>query len=251
MRTIELIYPGLFDKRAGNKLAIRDENQLKHLSVLRATDRNYRFRLIDGAGTVAAATLKHYTKEGALFEVTEIDKAAAPQQQLTLLVPIVRLPALEQAVEQASQFGIVVNIHVYFSDFTRYTERRFSEQKLARLQRLSEKAVRQSQGVILPQIMLFDSMAEAFTAAGAEQWLMPDTAADQELSAETLLEARTKFQAATQVGLLIGPEGGFSDKEQAFCAEQQNVHAYRFGEAVLTSETATVAFMAMMRLLIS
>ena len=56
---------------------------------------------------------------------------------------------------------------------------------------------------------------------------------------ETQLWSNDTISAGASVGLLIGPEGGFSSGEIAF-ARERGVRVFGWGERVLRADTASV-----------
>jgi|GEM_PF-6168415 len=257
MRTINLLYPGLSSKRVGMKLAIRDEFEIEHLTVLKADSRPYKFVISDGKGTSGEAELLKLTKEGILFKLTtkEVSKKALPDDlNLVLLLPLIRLPNLEQALGSVVQFDLYKKIVLYQADYSNVTLKIIGSQKRSRLSKIVQSAFTQSKSSFLPHLDFAPSLAAALTAelesAASALIIIPDVASAKDFIGDKIT---TDFSKILQV---VGPEGGFSTSEQAVFEKLTAIESFtiergRMGKSILTSETAASAFTTALKLRLS
>ena len=60
-------------------------------------------------------------------------------------------------------------------------------------------------------------------------------------------EALSKIKPKTSIGVLIGPEGGFSESEISL-AKEKNTQIISLGKRILRTETASIATLSMLML---
>lgn len=255
MRTINLIYPNLSGKRVGAKLAIRDEFQLRHLKVVRADSRSYQFTATDGKGLSAELEIVKLTKEGALFKVTSKQNLAQIEgAKLSVAIPLIKPQNLEVALAGIAQFNVVEDIYLYFSEFNRFSQPKDIARKLPRLEKIVQSAVTQSRSQIIPQIKGFAGLAELLASAESDasfakeklQLIYPH------LESETLTwEELASFSNGKSKRnlLIVGPEGGFSPAELDLLINNTSEKlSFKYGDSVLRTETAVLAFTTLLKL---
>lgn len=255
MRTINLYYPDLASKKLGNKLAIRDEFQRNHLKVIKAGYLDYKYVCRDGAGYKAEIVLKTIDKkEGALFEIKEIEVEALPKSFVRLLVPFIRPARLEVALDQVTQIGLLQEVGLYFADFSRQTTKEVSANKLDRFAKLLLTAFSQSGAVILPALKSYETLEE-----GVQDWqqdLLPaqrrdssfvwlDFAGEQYSAGRLSGILNLAEKSGSAVTLVVGPEGGFSKNERLLLESLPDQVSLRLPTPTLTTETAATVITAL------
>lgn len=231
MRDIRLYYPNLSSKLVGNKVAIEDDLQVRRLKSLRVTKNKYQFFLANGFGLEAKADLVKWDDRGGLFKLTEFTQIETNQPRHTLCLSIIKQPKLEIAIDQVAQFGFFSEIKLFFPENNRYSEPKFSKNKLARLERIAIGAFTQSFAALLPSISLepqldFDAMEDY------SQVLIPHLGDYPNI-------IRTRIDYAKPLALVIGPEGGFSEAELARYAALEKSQFISLADSVLTTELAS------------
>lgn len=238
-------------------MAIRDLDQLNHMKVLKADFGNYRYLVTDGQGLQAEVKLLQKSKEGYLFKLIDfIDEASSAVgkdlsglgEGSTLFLPIVKQAAIEKAITSVSQLGIYSRIILFFSDFTRYTVKTYSPLKLKRLNKLSVEAVKQSKGKLIPQIDVAQSLEEALSDDQLATVLVGDSRKSAKLLdfvelKDQIVNSKTQLSGKT-LGLVIGPEGGFSPQEYKLLENTESSLFFHFGNTILTTDTAAILFSA-------
>lgn len=250
MRNLNIYYPDLASKQVGNNLALRDEQQLEHLRVLRVGNREYTFTATDGAELKAELKLKQFTKDGALFEVLSKEEVGNGKGRFTLILPVIRPAKLEQAVVEVTQFSLYSEIIVYTPDHSRIGKELLSDNKFSRLEKLALGSLVQSQGFRLPRFRRVENLQAALEAwvqhsSDNKRLIVPDLATEESNSVE-----RLKSIESIDTAVLIGPEGGFSDAErQDFeASDRTEVISVSLGDTILTTETAAVAVTALLNM---
>lgn len=247
MRTLRIYYPNLSEKQVGNKFALYEPNDIKHLKVLRADSGNYLFTVGDGKGNLGRATLKQLSNEGALFTLDEmLVSATASNHKHVLILPIIKPANLEIAIDQAVQFDIYSSIFLYFSDHTRLSKQEISPNKLVRFNKIALEAYKQSRALFLPEVEVMGKLKDTLPELHVESVLVPDLNEKvlNEKGINSWMDAHAKLRGSTAV--VIGAEGGFSDKERDILNKAPNAIFYQLGQSILTTEAASTAFSALM-----
>jgi len=189
---------------------------------------------LDGKGQRVHARLESLTKREADFVVLKREFQSAPKRRVTLAFGIPKKPAtLEWMLEKATELGVdalqpVVTQHGQVDRIP----------KPDRLRSIVKEACEQSERWFFPELLepvSFESAlaSSAVMLAGDARRGVPfSTVADRTLESDVLL--------------LIGPEGGFSEEELAM-VESKGGTVVRLGETVLRVETAALAFLSLIR----
>jgi 16S rRNA (uracil1498-N3)-methyltransferase len=114
--------------------------------------------------------------------------------------------------------------------------------KVNRWQAIAESAAKQSKRTSIPVISDVLSYKEALKKAESLDVLLVPYENERGMLATK--EALAKIQKGMTIGIIIGPEGGFSDKEIAL-AKEQNGEIISLGKRILRTETAAITALGM------
>ena len=203
-----------------------------HVRVLRLKE-GEAITLFDGRGTTATATLE---RDGARIASVNVD--LAPAARVVLMMGMPRASVLDAALRDLTEVG-VSEVRPFFAErSTAKDERDRTAHKMERWLRIVQEASRQCERLHEPLVCAPTSMREVLSQRPlASQLLMLDARAGEDLV--TQLEVPTR-----EVWLVIGPEGGLSEKEMATLREAGAVGA-RLRLPVLRAETAAVVITAL------
>ncbi len=222
--TTLLVEPARFD---GSEVRVEGD-AYNHLFRARRLAVGDRVRVVDGAGRARWSVVARIDRSMAALTLGEPAPANDPLRGVDLLVPTLRPERASWLVEKATEIGVSAIRFLH----TERAPRDFGSGTLHRLGRVSAAALEQCHGARLPALSGPHAWSElaALTAGAAERWVL-DTVADSEVS-ESL---KTTAPAA----LLIGPEGGWSDRERQEL-RAAGWQAAGLGCRVLRAETAAV-----------
>lgn len=161
------------------------------------------------------------------------ESGTEPRCKITLYQAMPKADKLEWIVQKAVELGVHAVVPVY-------TERSINKNaRLDRLQKIAESAAGQSMRGIIPNVCLPVSMDEAMKLAmsGTDYMLAAHEKADQGMGN---LPDEDEING---IGLWIGPEGGFSEKETA-AMEGAGFRLMSLGPRILRTETAAIAAIA-------
>jgi 16S rRNA (uracil1498-N3)-methyltransferase len=186
-----------------------------------------------------AEVIRPGKKELVLSVISRLPAASESRLQITVVQAISRGERMDQTLQKCTELGVAA-FQPLFSD---RVEVRLGAEKLAR--RLEHwkgvvvSACEQSGRAVVPEVLSPLDFAEWINMAyaGSRLVLAPD--------AETPL-ARAELHG--QVQLAAGPEGGFSDTEQALMGSH-GMEAVSLGPRILRTETAAPAAVAVLQAL--
>lgn len=148
--------------------------------------------------------------------------------QVTLIMACVKKNAFDLVFRQATEMGVTY-IQPVLTDFT-VVDKINEERVQALLVEAAEQCERLSVPVLLPLKKLSDVVTD-FEQAGKRIFH----------AAEEMRGQWGDVQATSGDALLIGPEGGFSEKERQFLGGKSYVTPVGLGAHILRADTAAVA----------
>lgn len=216
------------------------EDAAHHLRVLRASTGD-RVTLFDGHGGEHAAELTDVGKKAVRARTlgfTPEDKCSPLHTHLGQVMS--RGERMDYAIQKATELGV--------SEITPLTSERCelklrgeerADKKLEHWRRIAIAACEQSGRNRLPVI---------HPPASVEEWQTRVQADLRLVLAPAVSGALPRATPPGRVALLIGPEGGLSEREIA-TALQHGFHAWQIGPRVMRTETAPVAALALLQML--
>ena len=198
----------------------------RHLFRARRLKVGDRVRLVDGRGAARWSVVDEVTARRAVLRVEGAAPVFEPARRVALFVSAVRPERASWLVEKATELGLR-ELGWFVSE---RTSRSLPEQALERQRRVAKSALEQSGGSWLPGIAAPVPLGEVKIGAGSVA-LHPGAA--------------TPFVAVagSAEAVVVGPEGGFSEREIEELAARGAVTAH-LGPRVLRTETAAVAALA-------
>ncbi len=221
-------YKNLKNTPAGSVVSLDKEEAAHLFRILRAREGD-RIGLLDGEGRSAdAAVLKNQE-----LRIEKTEEVPCPAKRIHLYLAPPRKQKMDQLLKQAAELGV-------WSITPVLCERSVSIPDGANVLRhwteLLQEACKQSGNVFLPQITMPVKFADAVKSAN-------------ELCTEVFFgdpaESGCRRELSGDIGLFVGPEGGFSPAEDAVLHEN-NFSPLRIGSWILRVETAAVAGIAVL-----
>jgi 16S rRNA (uracil1498-N3)-methyltransferase len=238
-------FPRLYvahDLRAGGSVELgKDQtNYLINVLRLKADDSVVLFNGRDGAW-LAKVTDPH--RKGATLELVVQTAHQTPPSDLWYGFAPLKTGRLDYVVQKATEMGAGMIQPV----ITRFTQvHRLKAEKLeANVIEAAEQCEVLTVPKIAPEIALADLIATWREKHGLRRLIFADEAAPSDSPAEQLGWLR-----GLPVGLLIGPEGGFSDNERELLLKQDFVIPISLGPRILRADTAAVAALALVQAII-
>lgn len=216
-----------------------DYNHIKNVLRMKVGDNI----LVSSEGNSHLCSLKEFSGECAVAEIVEENyQDTSLSVKLYLFQGLPKSDKMEFVIQKAVELGAEGIIPVEMSRCVVKLDDKKKKSKTARWQSISESAAKQSKRMTIPKV--YDVMAykEALNfAKELDILLVPYECKDGMLSTKNALE---KIKSGMSVGILIGPEGGFDEKEIALAEEMGGI-TISLGKRILRTETAAVTALSM------
>lgn len=150
---------------------------------------------------------------------------------------------METIIQKAVELGVYEIIPVFTKRSVVKLDQKKRESKLRRFNALSESAAKQSRRIIVPDVNNFMSFKEALDyAKDLTLNIIPyENFKDMQATKQVI----TSIKAGMDIGIFIGPEGGF-DEEEIKQAKESGFCEISLGKRILRTETAGPALLSVL-----
>ena len=203
--------------------------------------------VFDGSGYEYLARLKTIGKSECVAEIYEKKESKSePKIKVTLFQGVPKSGKMEQIIQKCTELGIYRVVPVMTERcVVKFSDKKSTESKIARWQKVAVEAAKQSGRGIIPQVSLPMKFSEAAEfLAQYDLAVMPYELLGHEGGAG-LREAVKGVDGCKTVGIMVGPEGGFSGSE-AELAKSLGIRLCGLGRRILRTETVGAALTAIL-----
>lgn len=149
---------------------------------------------------------------------------------------------LELIIQKTVELGVAGIIPVEMSRCVMKLDEKKKKARRERWQSIAESAAKQSKRNVIPEVSEVMTYKQAMgKAAEMDLFLVPY---ENERGMVATREALSRIQPGMSVGILVGPEGGFDEKEVEL-ARQAGAVVISLGSRILRAETAAVTAVGM------
>lgn len=149
---------------------------------------------------------------------------------------------IELIIQKCVELGVHSVIPVEMSRCVVTLDNKKKQSKVSRWQSIAESAAKQSKCSIVPEIGQVMTYKQALQkASGLDLILVPY---ENERGMAATKDALNKIQSGMSVGIFIGPEGGFDEKEITLADEAGGLRI-SLGKRILRTETAAITAVGM------
>lgn len=185
--------------------------------------------LFDGSGNDYVCEIITLDKKEAEVKIIEKKKGIIPDREVWLFFSLIKKDNAELILQKCTELGISHFVPVISERSS--PAQTFSTEKLERARKILIEASEQCGRGDIPKLHEIIALDKALETYGGK---IPLIALDSSGS-----EFNVVGRKLSVVGLLVGPEGGWSEKElQIF--KQKNIPVYSLGKLTLRAETAAV-----------
>lgn len=188
--------------------------------------------------------IERIEEKEAILRILDKQKfAREPQLQVTLYQGIPKASKMEGIIQKSVELGVYQIAPVFMARTVVVDKGNFGK-KIQRWQKISDEAAKQCRRGLIPEVsgaLKFDQMVKElcrydlilFPYENEEQRTMKDC-----------LRSVAEDRKLKSIAIIIGPEGGFSEKE-ASLLDQAKAERVSLGKTILRTETAGPAALAM------
>ncbi len=164
---------------------------------------------------------------------------------ITLFQGIPKADKMELIIQKAVELGVDTICPVQMSRSIVKLDNHKKDGKRERWQAIAESAAKQSKRNAIPTVTNALSYKEMLNNATALDLLILPY--ENELGMNATIQTLKQIKADMKIGLLIGPEGGFDEKEIEL-AKSAGANIVSLGKRILRTETAAITALSMIML---
>lgn len=172
--------------------------------------------------------------------------------RITLFQGLPKADKMELIIQKAVELGAAEIVPVATARCVVKLDDKKAKSKVERWQGISEAAAKQSKRAVVPQVCAPMSMKEALNyasemAMAAIPYELAEgmQATDRFVEDVCRLASQKDGEERPQIGIFIGPEGGFTEEEIEL-AQEKEVCPLSLGKRILRTETAGLAILAVL-----
>jgi 16S rRNA (uracil1498-N3)-methyltransferase len=207
--------------------------QSHYLGTVMRRGRNDRLRVFNGVDGEHLATITEIKRDRCVLRVGPMLREQAPDADIWIAFALLKRGPTDLIVQKATELGVAAIMPLFT------TRTNADRTNAARLQAIAIEAAEQSERLNVPTVHL----PRALSA------LLAGWPSDRRLVAcfERSADAPIGRHAGEKLGLLIGPEGGFTDAELDAVRACPFVEAATLGPRVLRADTAAIVGLALLQ----
>ncbi|MEO8713879.1 MAG: 16S rRNA (uracil(1498)-N(3))-methyltransferase [Acetobacteraceae bacterium] len=206
--------------------------QAHYLATVMRRTRGDPVRLFNGRDGEWAARIATLRRDRATLVVDHQLRPQASEPDLWLLFGLLKRDATDLLVQKATELGAAA-LHPIFTDRTNA-----ARVNPARLIAIAVEAAEQSERLTVPTIHAACRLDDLLATWPAERRLF---------AAIERRPAAAPASTAAPAALLVGPEGGFTDRELDALARHPSVAPVSLGPRILRAETAAIAGLVLLQ----
>ena len=199
--------------------------------------------LVSVNGKSDLCVLEELTGDSAVAKIREENyQDTSLPVKLYLFQGLPKADKMELVIQKAVELGVEGVIPVEMNRCVVKIEEKKKKSKQSRWQAISESAAKQSKRTVIPQVFDVMSYKQAMEKAKEmDLFIVPYESKDGMASTKNAL---SEMKKGMKVGILIGPEGGFEEKE-ILEAENNGGKIVSLGKRILRTETAAITALSM------
>ena len=215
-----------------------------HISRVLRMNPGDKILLFDGTGKEYTAVLKNISAKICTAEIlSDTISLSEPKTKVSIYQALPKSGKMENIIQKSVELGVYEIIPVITDRIVSKLDGGKKEnEKISRWNKVSTEAAKQCGRGILPKVLPPLSFENAInTMCESSFAIMPY----EELGHSGVSNLKDVLKSCTseKISVIIGPEGGFSDKESEY-AKKQNVNLVGLGKRILRTETVAPAIIS-------
>jgi 16S rRNA (uracil1498-N3)-methyltransferase len=214
------------------------DEEFHHLSHVMRLKAGEEIQLVNGEGCLAKAKISSLLKKEALISIEHVEHQSPSLHRLVLAQAFPRLPRLEYLLEKSVELG-VTDIWLFPGELSEKTE--LSPSGLKRVHHILISAMKQCGSLFLPSLRILPPLLQWDSKELPSYCFFGDT----DPSAPALYEMLENAPKTPSSFLIaIGPEKGFSEKEELFMKNPLSFQGVKLHKHILRTDTAAISSLA-------
>ena len=216
-----------------------DYNHIRNVLRMKAGDTF----LVSCAGESHLCELERFEADTVVARITQEGyQSTELPAEIYLFQGLPKADKMELIIQKAVELGAAGLIPVEMKRCVVKLEEKKKKSRRERWQAIAESAAKQSKRNLIPQVFDVLTYKEAMAMAGEmDLFLLPY---ENERGMAATREALETIRPGMKVAILIGPEGGFEEKE-VLLAQEKGARSISLGRRILRTETAAITSIAM------
>lgn len=228
----------------GEKIVISGSD-VNHIGNVLRMKPGTKIRISDESGKSYYCHIEEITSDNVVALIDEIDeKGTELFNEITLFQGLPKGDKMELIIQKSVELGVKNIVPIAMKNCVMKLDEKKAGNKVKRWQAIAESAAKQSKRTIIPEVKMPISFKNALEQAkNLDIVLVPY---ENERGMAATREIISGIEAGKTIGIIVGPEGGFSDSEIMLVDEFSNMHRISLGRRILRTETAGLATMSML-----
>ena len=229
----------------GKYIYMTDKQDLHHMKKVLRMSAGDEMDISDGSAWEYHVVIEELSDKEAVLLILDKQKfAREPELLVTLFQGIPKAGKMEGIIQKCVELGVNSIVPVFMERTVVVDKGNFGK-KLDRWQKISDEAVKQCKRGIIPDIQEACRFNQALNLMrDYDLILFPYENEDNRTIKDCLREIADSGEKPKTVAIIIGPEGGFADKEVA-ALDEAGAERVSLGKTILRTETAGPAALAM------
>ena len=224
---------------------LTDKQDLHHMKKVLRMSEGDEMDISDGSAWEYHVEIESLDDKEAVLLILDKQKfAREPELLVTLYQGIPKASKMEEIIQSCVELGVNSIVPVFMERTVVVDKGNFGK-KLDRWQKISDEAVKQCKRGIIPDVQDTVKFKEALPMLQEHDLILfPYENEDNRTIKDCLREVVASGNKPKTVAIIIGPEGGFADKE-AVALDEIGANRVSLGKTILRTETAGPAALAM------
>ena len=202
--------------KTGDQIIVSDENEYEYITVI-----------------------SEYTDGKVFLKIKEKNPLSKKKLSVTLVQGLCKGEKMDLIVQKATELGITEIIPLETSRTVVRLEKNKAEKRVERWQRIALEAAKQCGTSKVPEVKNIVRLSDFLKNMGKDENYLLFWEEEKQTRLRNILDSLT----GNAITLIIGPEGGFDEKEVVLLRERGAL-SVSLGERILRTETAGIAAMA-------
>lgn len=211
------------------------QNESRHITRVLRMKKDEKIELCDCEGNAFIAVILS-VDENVVVKVTDVIDNNEPQKKVVLFQSLSKGTKMDLVIQKSVELGVsmIVPVETEFS----VVKIKDESTKIIRWNRIAVEAVKQCKRSVVPEVCEPVKYADAIKMMKEFDLSVIAYEGDKQNKYENCF-----VENIDTVGIMIGPEGGFSKKEIEY-AENEGIKTITLGRRILRTETAAITLLA-------